>query len=111
METKERDAGKASNVASLFADATANIVEAMRPLFESAGGDAKAWAADVAKAVAVAAATGRTGALEDVQAQALLYGEVHRLRMTREAKEQVRSLVGALLRVALSAVELAKGSA
>ncbi len=110
MEQKSNDA-KAAAVTSLFAEASANLVEAMRPVFEAAGGDFKAWAADVAKAVAVAAATGRTGALEEVQSHALLYAELHRLRLSREAKEQVRSLVGALLRVALSAVELAKGSA
>ena len=92
------------STAELLAAATASAVAVLKPLLEGAAEDVERFAADMMKATAVAASTGRAGVVDEVLHQAAVYAEIHRLRIKREAQEQIKSVLALVLQIALAAV-------
>lgn len=62
------------------------ISESLTELVEGAEADLKAYGAEIARGMIVAIRTGRNDLRQELQDQVVMLGEVHRIRVSNEAK-------------------------
>jgi hypothetical protein len=80
------------------------ISESLTELVEGAEADLKAYGVEIARGMIVAIRTGRNDLRRELQDQAVMLGEVHRIRVSNEAKVVLDKVIDIGMRLGVAAL-------